>query len=114
MPLWMKAVALAAVLIIVGAVLPLPSMMGVGFIILCFVALPAWFFTRGRRGFGGGGGGFGSVDQAMAERDRAIQQARIGGERFVQQTRQRETIRGKQAVAQAKQATAALEGKWVN
>lgn len=112
MPLWVKAVGLAVVLIAVGAALSMPSMAGIGFVILAFVALPAYFF--GRRGGMGGGRSGGTVDEAMAERDRAIQQARIGGERFVQQMRQRETIRGKQAVAQAKLATAALEGKWVS
>lgn len=114
MPLWVKAVALGALVLCIGVALGSPDMIGIGLVILVLVAAPVWLFTRGRRGFGGGSGGFGSVDQAMAERDRALTEARIGGERFVQQMRQRETIRGKQAVAQAKAATAALDGKWVN
>lgn len=110
MPLWLKAAALGAVLIVIGAMVDAGSLVLIGVLILLFVALPALIFGRNRRR---GDGGMGTVDAAMAERDRAIQEARIGGERFVHDMRQREQIRGKQAVQQAKAATAALADKWV-
>lgn len=111
MPLWVKAAGLAAGLIGIGAMVDAGSLVLIGVLVLLFVALPAFIFGRNRRR---GGSGMGTVDQAMAARDNAIQHARIGGERFVQDMRQREQIRGKQAVQQAKQATAALDKKWVN
>lgn len=111
MPLWLKAAALGAVLIVVGVLVDAGSLVLIGVLILLFVALPALVFGRNRRR---GGQVMGTVDQAMAARDNAIQHARIGGERFVHDMRQREQIRGKQAVQQARAATAALADKWVN
>lgn len=111
MPLWVKAAGLAAGLIGIGAMVDAGSLVLIGILILVFVALPALVFGRNRRRCGQV---MGTVDQAMAARDNAIQHARIGGERFVQESRQREQIRGKQAVQQAKAATAALADKWVN
>ena len=110
MPLWVKAAALGAGLIVIGVLVDAGSLVLIGGMILVFIALPALFFGRNRRR---GGSVMGTVDQAMAARDNAVQHARIGGERFVQESRQRETIRGKQAVQQARAATAALDKKWV-
>lgn len=111
MPLWVKAAGLGAVLIVIGVAVDAGSLALIGILILVFIALPALIFGRGRRS---GGQVMGTVDQAMNARDNAIQHARIGGERFVQDMRQREQIRGKQAVQQARAATAALADKWVN
>ncbi|SLH66595.1 Uncharacterised protein [Mycobacteroides abscessus subsp. abscessus] len=71
-----------------------------------------YFWGRGSRGGLRGGGGD-PVYQAQRERDEAIYAVQRQGQQVIDQLRQQETQKARQAIARAKERTQSLEGAWL-
>lgn len=71
-----------------------------------------YFWGRGSKGGLRGGGGD-PVYAAQRERDEAIYAVQRHGQQVIDQMRQQETQRARQAIARAQQRTKSLEGAWL-
>lgn len=78
-----------------------------------FGAIGAALYFWGRGSRGGARGGGDPVYAAQRERDEALYAIQRQGHQVIEQLRQTETAKARQAIARAQQRTKSLEGAWL-